>query len=50
MSSLQFTYVSSQFTEAKNSKTDNNDNTYGIFGEIPAYYVADFSASYKWKK
>lgn len=50
MTSLQFTYVSSQFTEANNSKTDVNDNTYGIFGEIPAYYVADFSASYKWKK
>jgi Fe(3+) dicitrate transport protein len=35
-------YVSSQFTEASNSKIDNNDNTYGIFGEIPSYYVADF--------
>lgn len=50
MTSLQFTYVSSQFTEANNSKTDANDNTYGIFGEIPAYYVADVSASYKWRK
>lgn len=50
MSSLQFTYISSQFTDANNSKTDSNDNTYGIFGEIPSYYVADFSASYKWKK
>jgi Fe(3+) dicitrate transport protein len=50
MSSLQFTYVSSQFTEAGNSKIDKNDNTYGIFGEIPSYYVADFSSSYKWKK
>lgn len=50
MSSVQFTYVSSQFTEANNSKTDVNDNTYGIFGQIPAYYVADFSTSYKWKK
>jgi Fe(3+) dicitrate transport protein len=50
MSSLQLTYVSSQFTEASNSKIDTNDNTYGIFGEIPSYYVADFSASYKWKK
>lgn len=50
ISSLQFTYVSSQFTEANNSKTDVNDNTYGIFGQIPAYYVADFSTSYKWKK
>ncbi len=49
MSSIQLSYVSSQFTEANNSITDNNDNTYGIFGEIPSYYVADFSASYKWK-
>jgi Fe(3+) dicitrate transport protein len=50
MSSLQFTYVSSQFTEAGNSKIDKNDNTYGIFGEIPSYYVTDFYSSYKWKK
>ncbi len=49
LTSLQFTYVSSQFTEANNSETDSNDNTYGIFGEIPSYYVADFSASYKWR-
>ena len=49
ISSVQFTYVSSQFTEANNSKTDKNDNTYGIFGQIPSYYVADFSSSYKWK-
>ncbi|NRS89159.1 Fe(3+) dicitrate transport protein [Flavobacterium sp. 7E] len=49
MTSLQLTYVSSQFTEANNSITDNNDNTYGIFGEIPSYYVADVSCSYKWK-
>ena len=47
MSSVQLSYVSSQFTEANNSITDVTDNTYGIFGEIPAYYVADFSASYK---
>ena len=50
VASLQFTYISSQFTEANNSKIDNNDNTYGIFGEIPSYYVADVSCSYKWKK
>lgn len=48
MSSIQLSYVSSQFTEANNSITDVNDNTYGIFGEIPAFYVADISASYKW--
>ena len=50
ISSVQFTYVSSQFTEANNSNTDKNDNTYGIFGQIPSYYVADFSSSYKWKR
>lgn len=50
MASLQFTYVSSQFSEANNSVTDTNDNTYGIFGQIPAYYVADISTSYKWKR
>ena len=49
MSSIQLSYVSSQFTEANNSITDNLDNTFGIFGEIPSYYVADISASYKWK-
>lgn len=49
MSSLQLTYLSSQFTDANNSKTDVNENTYGIFGQIPTYYVADFSTSYKWK-
>ncbi|MGA9637345.1 MAG: TonB-dependent receptor [Flavobacterium sp.] len=48
LSSIQFTYVSSQYTDANNSKTDLNDNTYGIFGQIPAYYVADLSTSYKW--
>ncbi|NHN24832.1 TonB-dependent receptor [Flavobacterium jejuense] len=50
LSSLQFTYVSSQFTDALNNKSDTNDNTFGIFGEIPAYHVLDFSTSYKWKK
>ncbi|WP_418263145.1 TonB-dependent receptor domain-containing protein [Flavobacterium faecale] len=49
LSSIQFTYVSSQFTDANNNPTDNDDNTYGIFGKIPAYYVADISTSYKWK-
>ncbi len=50
LASIQFTYLSSQFTDATNSTVDANDNTGGIFGEIPSYYVADFSSSYKWKK
>jgi Fe(3+) dicitrate transport protein len=49
MSSLQFFYVSSQYTEANNSKTDVNDNTYGFWWN-PSYYVADISCSYKWRK
>ena len=50
LTSTQITYVSSQFTDAYNRPTDTDDNTYGIFGEIPAYYVMDFSAAYKWKR
>lgn len=49
LSSVQFTYVSSQFTDALNNVTNVNDNTFGIFGEIPAYSVVDFSSSYKYK-
>jgi Fe(3+) dicitrate transport protein len=49
LSSIQLTYLTSQYTEAGNSKTNLNDGIYGIFGQIPAYYVADFSSSYKWK-
>jgi len=49
MTSLQFTYLSSQFTAANNAKTGQNEISSGITGEIPSYYVADFSASYKWK-
>lgn len=50
LTSLQLTCMTSQYTDANNSKTDPNDNTYGIFGQIPTYYVADFSSSYKWRK
>jgi Fe(3+) dicitrate transport protein len=47
--SVQLTYLSSQFTDADNNALNNFDDTSGIFGEVPSYYVADFSASYKWK-
>ncbi|MFP9113037.1 TonB-dependent receptor domain-containing protein [Flavobacterium sp. RHBU_3] len=50
MMSLQFTYLSSQYTDAKNIPTDDTDNSNGTFGQIPAYYVADFSASYTWRR
>ena len=47
ISSLQFTYLSEQFSNA-NSNAKNNVND-GISGTIPTYYVADFSTSYKFK-
>lgn len=50
LTGLQYTCVSSQFTDAENHQTNVNDNIYGIFGEIPSYHVMDFSAAYKWKR
>lgn len=49
MASVQLSCLSEQFTDSGNTVTDSNDNTYGIFGQIPSYYVADFSASYTWR-
>lgn len=49
LASVQVTYLSSQFTDSANRVTETEDNTFGIFGQIPSYYVADFSASYKWR-
>jgi len=49
LSNIQFTHLSEQFTNANNSPTDETENTYGIFGQIPSYFVFDFSASYKYK-
>ncbi len=48
LSSLQFTAVSSQLSSA-NSDLRQTDISSGISGDIPAYYVADFSCSYKFK-
>lgn len=41
----QFAYLSSQFSEATNAVRSPN----GIYGEIPAYWVMDFSADYQYK-
>lgn len=49
MSSVQLTYVSSQFTDATNQDVGANAISNGISGKIPSYYVADFSSSYKWR-
>lgn len=44
---LQLTAMSEQFSDALNQITPDNDNTGGIFGTIPPYYVVDFSTSFK---
>ncbi|WP_299013738.1 TonB-dependent receptor [uncultured Polaribacter sp.] len=44
--SLQYTYLSSQFTDAQNS---GSGDISGIIGEIPAYSILDFSLAYKYK-
>ncbi|MAO65181.1 MAG: TonB-dependent receptor [Balneola sp.] len=49
LGSLQYTYVSEQFTDASNAQQNPFDNQSGIRGEIPAYDVLDLSASYSWK-
>ncbi|GAK93112.1 iron(III) dicitrate transport protein FecA [Nonlabens ulvanivorans] len=47
MSSIQYSYLSQQFTDATNA-TDGNLS--GVIGAIPAYDVLDFSASYKYNR
>ncbi|WP_027078611.1 TonB-dependent receptor domain-containing protein [Maribacter antarcticus] len=48
--SLQYSYLSDQFTDASNAPRDVNDNVSGIVGAIPAYGVFDLSLRYKFKK
>ncbi|MCX8211314.1 MAG: TonB-dependent receptor [Lewinella sp.] len=50
LGSVQYTYLSSQFTDASNAPQDQRDNQSGIVGEIPAYGVMDLSLSYRWRK
>ncbi|WP_116105183.1 TonB-dependent receptor domain-containing protein [Lewinella sp. IMCC34191] len=49
LGSLQYSYLSEQFTDASNAPQDRRDNQSGIVGSIPAYGVADLSLSYGWK-
>lgn len=49
MANVQITHLSSQFTDSSNKTSDHTDNRTGIAGQIPSYYVADLSASYKWR-
>ncbi len=50
MTNIQLTYMSDQYTDATNSKQDKNENIRGIEGQVPAYYVADWSLSYAFAK
>lgn len=48
--SLQFTFLSEQFTDVQNSLIrPPGDSRSGIIGPIPAYSIADLSMSYKFK-
>ncbi|PQJ82011.1 TonB-dependent receptor family protein [Polaribacter glomeratus] len=46
LSSLQYSYLSSQFSDATNAK---GGSLSGVTGEIPSYGILDFSTSYKYK-
>jgi Fe(3+) dicitrate transport protein len=46
--SLQYSYLSEQFTDARNYKS--NEDPTAVFGTIPAYHVLDFSLSFEYKK
>ncbi|MBD3616617.1 MAG: TonB-dependent receptor [Gracilimonas sp.] len=48
--SLQYTFVSNQYTDASNAEQNPNDNQSGIRGEIPAYEIVDLSLSWSYKK
>jgi Fe(3+) dicitrate transport protein len=45
LGSLQYTYLSKQFTDATNSERDFESQS-GIVGEIPAYDILDLSLAY----
>lgn len=47
LSNIQYTYLSSQFTDASNALEGNLS---GVIGEIPAYNVLDVSLSYSYNK
>ncbi|NJB84936.1 Fe(3+) dicitrate transport protein [Lewinella marina] len=49
LGSLQYSYLSRQYTDASNAEQDRADNQSGIVGSIPAYGVADLSLSYRWR-
>ncbi len=51
LGSLQYTYVSEQFTDATNAEPIfGNETGAGVVGVIPAYDIMDFSLAYSYKK
>ncbi|GGG39210.1 TonB-dependent receptor [Dokdonia pacifica] len=48
--SIQYTYLTEQFTDATNAPQDVNDNQRGIEGSIPSYGILDISAAYTYKR
>ena len=50
LGSLQYSYLSEQYTDASNAPQNREDNQRGIIGAIPAYGVADLSLSYRWRR
>ena len=49
LGSVQYAYLSEQFTDASNAAQNREDNQSGIVGTIPAYGVADLSLAYRWR-
>lgn len=50
LASVQYTYLSEQFTDAENSAAAaTGDARSGVIGEIPSYQILDLSLSYKYK-
>ena len=50
LGSLQFTYLSQQYTDVENSPIpDAGDSRSGVIGEIPAYEIMDLAVSYSRK-
>lgn len=50
LASLQYTYLSDQYTDASNAPIDRTDNVRGIEGQIPAYHIMDLSLSYSFSR
>ncbi len=51
LASVQFTYLSEQFTDVENSRAPEAGNRReGVIGTIPAYGVMDLSASYTYRR